>query len=123
MEFVDKEFVYVVINRASMTNFNSSLYVFFKKCLQTAFISVRISLSFYDPSVFLSINYWVIHLVVIEIHIDKAFYFDIANAGLMIIFWGSLFDFYFFTSKGKLIIIVYVTFLVVGKAAVSVIYL
>jgi hypothetical protein len=61
-------------------------------------------------------------LVGIEIYIVKPFYFDIANAGLRVIFWGSRRGLYFFTSKGELIIVVYVTIFIVGKAAESIIY-
>ena len=122
MEFVDKEFVYVVINLASMTNCNSRFSVFFLCSLHTAFIFVSIRISFYVISVLWSIDGWVIHLVGIEIYIDKVFYFDLANVGHRVIFWGSSIDLYFFTSKGELIIVVYATILIVGKAAESMIY-
>jgi len=122
MELVGEEFVYLIIDFTAITNCNSSFNVFFLCSLYAAFISESTNFSLYVISVLWSIDGWVIHFVVIEIHINVPFYFDITTASLRVILWGSIFDLYFLTGKSELIIVVYVTILIVGKAAVLMIY-
>ena len=122
MEFVDKEFVNAIINMAFMTNFDSKFNIILLSGLYTAIVSGIISLSYYAVSVLRSIDGWVIHLVVIEIHIDVALYFDFTNAGLRVILWAYVNDLHLVTGEGELIIVVYVTILIVGNAAESMIY-
>ena len=122
MEFVSEKFVYFIINMTSMTNFKCSFNVFFLCSLYTAFISEIIRTSLSLISVLRSIDVRVIHFVAIEIHIDVVFFCDFTNASLRVILGDSILDLYFLTSKGELIIVVYVTILIVGKAAVLMIY-
>ena len=122
MEFVGEEFVYFIINLTSMTNLKCSFNVFFLCSLYTALISKIIRTSLCFICVLRSIDVRVIHFVAIEIHIDVVFFSDFTNAGLRVIIWDSILNLYFFTGKGELIIVVYVTILIVGKAAVLMIY-
>ena len=122
MEFVCEKFVYFIINMTSMTNFKCSFNIFFLCSLYTAFISEINRTSLYLIRVLWSIDVRVIHSVAIEIHIDVVFFCDFTNAGLRVILWDSILNLYFFTGKGELIIIVYVTVLIVGKAAASMLY-
>lgn len=122
MEFVGEKFVYFIINMTSMTDFKCSFNVFFLCSLYTALISSIIRTSLYLIRVLWSIDVRVIHSVGIEIHIDVVFFCDFTNASLRVILGDSILDLYFLTSKGELIIVVYVTILIVGKAAVFMIY-
>ena len=122
MEFVGEKFVYFIINMTSMTDFKCSFNVFFLCSLYTALISSIIRTSLYLIRVLWSIDVRVIHSVGIEIHIDVVFFCDFTNASLRVILGDFILDLYFLTSKGELIIVVYVTILIVGKAAVFMIY-
>ena len=105
-----------------MTNFESSISVILLSSLIAAIVSVLISWIKLMVMVLRSIDCWVIHLVVVEIHIDVAFYFDFTNASLRVILWVYVIDLYLFTGEGELIIVVYLTILIVGNAAESMIY-